>query len=525
MAGALTAAPSAHAASSLLCSGYASCLRAGHDHHGYELNQHTSYWGMYGGRNCTNYVAYRLVTTNGMANTRPTAGVGNARDWGTALASLTDDVPAVGSVAWWGRTGNHVAYVERVASPTEIIVSESNWGREFDHRRITRSGSGWPDGFIHLKDAATTSRFTRTTRPTFTGAEQVGSVLTARTNAWRPAASLRYQWYAAGRPISGATGPAYTVRPADLGRTLHVVVTGTRKGYPTTTLASARTTRAIAPGEFTATSRPEVTGTAAVDSLLTATTPDWTPRAAISYQWYADDLRIDGATGPTYRVPPAGLGRRISVVATASRPAYATQALESERQTEPVAPGTFRRTPLPTIDGTPLVGATLVARTPGWAPAAHLTYQWYADGAPVRGATGTTYPLRPGDRGKRLQVAVTGTHPGYPARVVRSSATTTVTARATPFATTSRPVLTGTARVGSLLRARTPTWSPVASFTYQWYRNGRAIPGATGRTHRLTAADRSTGIRVVVTGRRDGYVTTQLTSKRTTGRVAAAPRR
>ena len=48
VAGTLAAAPTAQAASTLLCSGYANCLRAGYDHHGYEQNQRTSYWNMYG---------------------------------------------------------------------------------------------------------------------------------------------------------------------------------------------------------------------------------------------------------------------------------------------------------------------------------------------------------------------------------------------------------------------------------------------------------------------------------------------
>jgi surface antigen len=520
VAGSLAAAP-AQAASSLLCSGYASCQRAGYDHHGYQQNQRTSYWNMYGGTNCTNYVAYRLVTTNGVPNRRPWSGSGNARDWGTAMASRTDSTPAVGAVAWWGRSGgNHVAYVERVASPTEIIVSESNWGRDFDHRRITKSGSGWPDGFIHVKDTASTPRFTRTARPTFTGTERVGGVLTAKTAAWQPAASLRYQWYVGGAAIRGATRSTYRVRAADLGRALHVVVRGSRTGYPTKVLASARTTREIVPGEFTESARPDVTGRARVGSVLTATTPDWTPAATIAYQWYADDRRISGADEATYTLPAGQLGRRITVVATASRPGYTTQALESERQTEPVARGTFDTVPAPTVGGTPAVGSTLTADAPAWTPAARLAYQWYADGAPVEGATAATLALQPADLGKRLHVVVTGTRSGFESRTAASDPTTAVVAGR--FTTSPRPVLTGTARVGSLLRARTAAWSPDAVLTYQWYRNGKAISGATGTSHRLTSADRGKRIHVVVTGTRDGYVTTRLASERTTDAVAAA---
>ena len=128
LAGALvTPFAPAQASSTLLCSGYSSCSSKGYSNHGYSTHKSTSYWRMYAGTNCTNYVAYRLVSTNGMPNTRPHSGDGNAEDWGTTESKITDKKPVVGSVAWWGRTGHHVAYVEQVVSSTEIVVSESNW--------------------------------------------------------------------------------------------------------------------------------------------------------------------------------------------------------------------------------------------------------------------------------------------------------------------------------------------------------------------------------------------------------------
>ena len=35
----------------------------------------------------------------------------------------------------------------------------------------------------------------------------------------RGAAKSEFQWYRDGKPIPGATGPTYTVKPADMGRT------------------------------------------------------------------------------------------------------------------------------------------------------------------------------------------------------------------------------------------------------------------------------------------------------------------
>jgi surface antigen len=92
-----------------------------------------SYWGMGAGHDCTNYVAWKLIT-NGVS--RPRTGPGNAADWATRAAGdgyLVDRIPAVGAVAQWNAyaDGNpaegHVAYVEKVNGDGTILVSEDSW--------------------------------------------------------------------------------------------------------------------------------------------------------------------------------------------------------------------------------------------------------------------------------------------------------------------------------------------------------------------------------------------------------------
>lgn len=138
----------------VLCTGYKECTAAGYPEAGYEAASKTSYWSQYVGHNCTNYVGYRLVQ-NGLPNVRPASLTGNATNWGPSFPNETNDSPAVGAIAWWdtsfSSTG-HVAYVERVISNSEIIISEDNWGGEFRWRRVTFGGGKWPTGFIHFKD-------------------------------------------------------------------------------------------------------------------------------------------------------------------------------------------------------------------------------------------------------------------------------------------------------------------------------------------------------------------------------------
>lgn len=157
----------AGAASSTLCTGYDTCEKAGYTHHGYKAKSENKsrYWLMYAGHNCTNYVAYMLVTYDGASKSRPWTGSGNASNWGKALASKTDRTVTVGSVAWWKY--GHVAYVEEARADGSIVISEDSWGGEF-HWRVVKPGSSWPDGFIHLTEKSrvkTGASSTGTTTP------------------------------------------------------------------------------------------------------------------------------------------------------------------------------------------------------------------------------------------------------------------------------------------------------------------------------------------------------------------------
>ncbi|MDX6302690.1 MAG: hypothetical protein QOF53_3904, partial [Nocardioidaceae bacterium] len=197
----------ASATVTVMCTGYAGCARVSLSSAGYSGAGATMWWRMYAGHNCTNYVAYRMVRS-GLPNARPWSGNGNATNWGVAMKDRTNKVPAVGAVAWWranarpaGSVG-HVAYVERVVSADEIVVSQDSWGGDFSWARIRRAGGSWPSGFIHLNDVKLLNR----ARPAVRGVLRVGSRLTATGGRWRPSAvALGYQWQANGHDLPGAT--------------------------------------------------------------------------------------------------------------------------------------------------------------------------------------------------------------------------------------------------------------------------------------------------------------------------------
>ncbi|MGE5282597.1 MAG: CHAP domain-containing protein [Chloroflexota bacterium] len=108
----------------------------------------------YGLHNCTLYAAYRLWK-NGVSNP---GWWGNANEWDSKAASITNQAPAVGSIAQWnGGKAGHVAYVEAVTS-LYIEITDDNFkfesfpGNYTDRWRIARNSAAMPDNFIHFKD-------------------------------------------------------------------------------------------------------------------------------------------------------------------------------------------------------------------------------------------------------------------------------------------------------------------------------------------------------------------------------------
>ncbi|MCW2750804.1 MAG: hypothetical protein JWR83_1914 [Aeromicrobium sp.] len=496
----------AQAASTVLCSGYSSCASKSYTSYGYSTHKSTSYWQMYTGTNCTNYAAYRLVATNLMANRRPKSGVGNAQDWGTAMSSITDKKPAVGAIAWWGKTGHHVAYIEQVVSSTEIVVSESNWKGEFDWRRIT-SSSGWPDGFIHFADL----KLANTAKPTIRGTVKVGAALSATHGTWSPVASYTYQWYSDGVAIPGATTTKLTPTAEQVHSKLTLKVVAARKSYPTGKATSAASV--VAPGTFTTTTKPAVSGTVRVDDTLTATTGAWSPAGTYAYQWYVNGTAVSGATDASFTPGPDHVGTEVTVKVTASRTAYDTASSTSDK-TAAVAPGLLKATSKPSVLGTPMVGTKLTARVGTWSKSG-LTYhyQWYAGDKAVPGATSSTYVPVAADLQQTMTVRVTASKHGYATTTAESPVTKAVE-RGT-LSNTAKPVIAGHVRVGSRLTATAGSWSAKGDYSYQWYAGNTRISGATGRTFTLTHSQLGQTVYVHVVARRDGFNTGSANSLRT----------
>jgi surface antigen len=230
------------------CVGFSACKKEGYDSSGYSAKYRKSHWGMVGGHNCTNYVAYRLDQAGVKKFTKP--GKGTAKHWGAAAKvkgiKVTKKSPKVGDVAWWNTSAfrnstGHVGYVEAVDKVSgTVLVSEDNYGGNYQWRTYKISEVS---GFIRVGDGEESA--VKGKKPVIEGAAKVGKRLTAEAGDWKPGTvKLTYQWLRDGERIDGATKPAYTLKQADKGAKITVTVEGSRTGFA----SASKTSKAIVAG-------------------------------------------------------------------------------------------------------------------------------------------------------------------------------------------------------------------------------------------------------------------------------------
>ena len=350
---------------------------------------------------------------------------------------------------------------------------------------------------------------TATPAPTITGTARVGSPLTASAGTWLPRpVDLAYQWMSDGEDIDEATETQYTPTAEDLGAVISVRVEGSKLGYVTEEMTSDDTAEVVE-GILKATPVPTISGTVRVGNTLTAQTGTWRPTdVELAYQWKRGTTNITSATAATYALVAADAGATISVRVTGSLEAY-TDVIKTSSLTAPVALGAFTATPTPTVSGEYKVGKTLTATAGTWTPTATLAHQWFRGTNAIVGATTSTYVLTTSDFDKKVSVAVVGTREGY--NTTTSTSTPTLVGPGV-FDTAPTPTITGTAEVGSTLEAVPGSWSPTATLTYTWNRNGTSIRGATAATYAIVGADAGATLSVTVSASRTAYATTRRTS-------------
>jgi uncharacterized protein (TIGR02145 family) len=338
---------------------------------------------------------------------------------------------------------------------------------------------------------------------------------------------IAYQWYKNGAAISGATGATYT--PPEEDAEAVAVNTYTRHAKDSVcnaTLTPATGSWALSvvcpsfnPGAIATTGQSMAIGgtPTAISSVQNATST-----GTISYQWYKNGAAISGATNATY-TPPAADAAAAGVIT------YTRRAKDNICNTT-LSPSTgswvLTVTCLSLNPGA--IAATGQSLIVGRAPAiissvqnatgnGTISYQWYKNGTAISGATNATYTppaadaaaagvitytrrakdnicnttLSPSTGNWVLTVTCPSLNPGAIATDGQ-----TIFVRGTPTAISSVQDATGDATI-----------------SYQWYKNGTAISGATDASYTPSYGDASTkGVHTYTRSVRDNACNTTVTS-------------
>ncbi|MGN8636652.1 hypothetical protein [Eubacterium pyruvativorans] len=269
--------------------------------------------------------------------------------------------------------------------------------------------------------------------------------------------------------------------------------------------------------------------------LRAAATPE---NATVTYQWKADGTAIAGATGSTFTVTTAEIGKAITVEATGTGNFEKTAVSAATAKVAAITVDNFY------IDGTPAVDETLKVKAQATKDnaLADLSYdvdqlatvEWHrvttsatnGNKSDVVVGTGASYKIVAADKDSKLYAVVT---PNKDVKVattingVNGTPTTTVTAKDGKYTlpatnpVTANNIVTKVVmkaegkelaantevKAGTALSTEVTPAAAASALDYQWYKNGYKIDGATSSTYTPSEAGTYT---VKVTIKKDNLV-------------------
>jgi len=130
--------------------------------------------------------------------------------------------------------------------------------------------------------------------------------------------AITYQWHANGMPISGAVGISFTLGQDQVGKTI-TAVGHYIDGQGLLESVSSAPTAPVGNSNDAPSGSVTISGTTTLGQTLTAShtlaDADGPTTLAVSYQWFAGNVAIAGATANTLLLTPAQIGQSISVQA------------------------------------------------------------------------------------------------------------------------------------------------------------------------------------------------------------------
>ncbi|MGI9212657.1 MAG: hypothetical protein ACR2HF_09305, partial [Methylococcaceae bacterium] len=292
--------------------------------------------------------------------------------------------------------------------------------------------------------------------------------------------------------IAAATDTGYTLTGTDVGQRVRAVISYTDGGGTQETVYSSASPL-IASLNHTPTGTLTLSGSVQQNQTVTLDTlalRDADGLGQFSYQWQVDGRVIGGASGKSYTLTEAEVGRNIRGVVTYTDGKGTPEQILSTA-IGPVANVNDAPTGRVTIEGEAKLGETVSGRST-LADADGLgtiTYQWLANGVVLKGASEDHLALTRDLVGKTLQLRASYVDGHGTAERVSSEATAAVVSVNSP--PSGNLSLRGeVAQNQSLSINQTLTDADgVGTLTYQWLADAVIIPGATGTSYRLTQTE------------------------------------
>ncbi|MFE6966962.1 zinc-dependent metalloprotease family protein [Agromyces sp. NPDC057679] len=258
---------------------------------------------------------------------------------------------------------------------------------------------------------------------------------------------------------------------------------------------------------FTGDALPVIIGKGQIGELMAvAPGPGWAPTGTYSYQWFRNGKAIAGATSNAYKTTEEDSGTQLTAAVTSKLDGYLSRTLTSLPEAI-VTLQEFTGTDPLKITGVVQPGKTVTAsRGANWGPTPTLiSHQWMLNGVKIQTPAGrsASYTIAAADLGKTLTVSATYSKSGFRTKTWTSSG---IKVELPTFIGSGLPGIAGTRVLNSTLTAAPAAWTPApTSVQYQWFRDGKAIAGATAKTYKLTTLDVGTNTAVAITYSRAGY--------------------
>jgi hypothetical protein len=166
----------------------------------------------------------------------------------------------------------------------------------------------------------------------------------------------------------------------------------------------------IGVGTLTVTPVPSISGVFRVGQTVSAVPGTWDSGVSFTYQWFSDGVAIEGATRPSFLIPPAQIGKHLGLRVTGVHSGY-SPVLQGSAEAI-VLPGQMKRT-APKISGVAKTGGVLRVTTSAWVRGSKIAYRWLVNGLAVNSATASSFKLARAHKGKNISVKVTQSAPGY----------------------------------------------------------------------------------------------------------------